>query len=266
MTNKGVEVSLSGRPLKLKDFTWDVSLNFAHNTNKVTELYAGRPIPNGFQQVDVGRDAQTFYLRQWAGVDPQNGDALWYTDGTRGKTQNVYSTAQLAYHGQADPKYFGSVINTFSYKGFSLSAQFYYNFGNNVYDIWDRYLNSDGAFLGAYNQLSSQLTSWKKAGDVTNVPEIIFGDPSNSWNHSTRYLYDGKYIRLRDAQLSYSLPKSIISKARVSNLTLYVRGTNLLTFDTDKNLPFDPEAGAAAQSNFDVFIPKTITGGIRIGF
>jgi hypothetical protein len=79
-------------------------------------------------------------------------------------------------------------------------------------------------------------------------------------------LYKGDYIRLRDAQLSYSLPKSLVSRARISNLTLYVRGTNLLTFGQDKNLPFDPEAGAAAQSNFDVFIPKTITGGIKIGF
>ncbi|MGN6399911.1 MAG: hypothetical protein ACTHMD_05630, partial [Flavisolibacter sp.] len=88
----------------------------------------------------------------------------------------------------------------------------------------------------------------------------------SSYNHSTRYLYSGDYIRLRDVQLSYNLAKSVVSKMKLSNLTLYVRGTNLLTFGTDKNLPFDPEAGANAQNNFDVFIPKTITGGIKIGF
>ncbi len=269
MTNKGIEVSLGGRPIKTKDFTWDISVNFAHNTNKITELYQGHQIPNPaatFQEIAVGHDAQSFYLRQWAGVDPSNGDALWYTDSTRSKTQNVYSSAPLVLFGQADPKYFGSVSNTFSYKGFSLSVQFYYNFGNDVYDIWDRYLNSDGRYLGAFNQMSIQLKSWKNPGDVTNVPKIIFGDPSGSWNHSTRYLYNGKYIRLRDAQLSYSLPKSVVSRIRLSALTFYVRGTNLFTFDTDKNLPFDPETGASAQSNFDVFIPKTITGGVKIGF
>jgi hypothetical protein len=79
-------------------------------------------------------------------------------------------------------------------------------------------------------------------------------------------LYSGKYIRLRDAQIAYALPHSFISRAHLSNLTVYVRGTNLWTFDTDKNLPFDPEAGAISQSNFDVFMPKTITGGIRLGF
>lgn len=269
MTNKGVEISLSGRPINSKNFTWDISVNFAHNKNRVTELYGGRPINpanNGFIQIAVGHDAQSFYLRQWAGVDPSNGKPLWYSDSTHSKTQSVYSTAPLMLSGQADPKYFGSVSNTFTYKGFSLSVQFYYNFGNNIYDIWDRYLSSDGRYLGSFNQLSSQLNSWKKPGDVTNVPQIVFGDPSGSWNHSTRYLYNGKYIRLRDAQLSYSLPKSVLNKVRFSNFTFYIRGTNLLTFDTDKNLPFDPEAGAANENNFDVFIPKTITGGVKIGF
>ncbi|HEY0434096.1 MAG TPA: SusC/RagA family TonB-linked outer membrane protein, partial [Chitinophagaceae bacterium] len=206
MTNKGVEVSITARPLKLKDFNWDITVNFAHNTNRVTELYGGKPIsPVSFQQVAVGHDAQSFYLRQWAGVDPANGDPLWYTDGTRSKTTNVYASAQLALSGQADPKYFGSVTNSFSYKGISVSGQFYYNFGNSIYDIWDRYMNSDGLYLGSFNQLSSQLTSWKNPGDVTNVPKIIYGGNQSSYNHSTRYLYDGKYIRLRDVQLSYQI-------------------------------------------------------------
>ena len=267
MTNKGIEISLNGRVLKLKDFTWDIAVNFAHNTNKVTELFEGRPVaPVSFQQVAVGHDAQSFYLRQWAGVDPANGDPLWYIDSSRSKTTTSYSGADLVLNGQADPKYFGSVTSVFNYKGFSLSVQFYYNFGNDIYDIWGRYLNSDGLYLGAFNQMNDQLNSWKNPGDVTDVPKMIYGGNQSSYNHSTRYLYKGDYIRLRDAQLSYSLPKSVISKAHITNLTLYVRGTNLLTFGQDKKLPFDPEAGAISQTNFDVFIPKTMTGGIRIGF
>ena len=69
--------------------------------------------------------------------------------------------------------------------------------------------------------MSDQLNSWKKPGDVTDVPKIIYGGNKSSYNHSTRYLYKGNYIRLRDAQLSYSLPKSVISKARITNLTFY---------------------------------------------
>lgn len=267
MTNKGFEVSLTGRPVHTKDFNWDITVNFAHNTNKVTELYAGRPVaPVSFQQVAVGHDAQSFYLRQWAGVDPANGDPLWYLDSSRSKTTNSYSSAKLVLHGQADPKYFGSITNAFTYKGISLSAMFYYSGGNEMYDIWDRYLNSDGLYYGAFNQMSGQLHSWQKAGDITNVPKIIYGGNKNSYNHSTRYLYSDDYIRLRDIQLSYILPKSVVTKARLTNVTLYVRGTNLWTHVKDKNLPFDPEAGATSQANFDVFIPKSLTGGIKFTF
>ena len=114
--------------------------------------------------------------------------------------------------------------------------------------------------------MSLQLQAWQKPGDVTNVPKIIYGGNKSSYNHSTRYLYSGDYIRLRDAQLSYTIPKSVVTKIHVTNLTVYVRGTNLLTFGQDKNLPFDPEAGAVSQTNFDVFIPRTITGGVKLTF
>ena len=270
MVNKGYEISLSGKPVASKSFSWDISFNISHNQNRVTELYKGSPVPFGTPSAlfnaTVGHDAQAFYTRIWAGVNPANGDPLWYTDGTRTKTTNSYSAAKLALVGQADPTYFGALTNTFSYKGVSLSIQFYYNYGNEIYDIFDSYLNSDGIYYGAFNQMSSQLTAWKKPGDVTNVPKIIYGGNKNSYRGSSRYLYNGDYIRLRDLELSYLLPKSVIKRLHMSNLTVYARGTNLWTWVKDKRLPFDPEAGANGQSEFDVYIPKSITGGIKIGF
>ena len=265
MVNKGYEITLGGKPVMTKDFSWSLSINIAHNQNRVTKLYGDRPVVWGTRfNATTGYDVQAIYLREWAGVDPANGDPLWYTDGTHTKTTNKYSSAKQVLVGQADPKYFGALNNTFSYKGITLSAQLYYNFGNNIYDTWDRYLNSDGLYYGALNQLTDQLNSWKKPGDVTNVPKIIYGGNKNSYNHSTRYLYKGDYIRLRDVQLSYVLPKSVTSTIHVSNLSVYVRGTNMFTFGTDKRLPFDPEAGGNNQSNADVFIPKTITAGLKV--
>ncbi|HWJ30268.1 MAG TPA: hypothetical protein VNS32_27275, partial [Flavisolibacter sp.] len=87
----------------------------------------------------------------------------------------------------------------------------------------------------------------------------------NSYRTSTRYLYKGDYVRLRDIQLSYQIPSSIIRRWHIANLSVYVRGTNLFSYVKDKNLPFDPEAGAASTTNLEVFIPKTLTGGIKIG-
>ena len=265
LTNKGIEISLNGRPINGKNFTWDVSFNFAHNKNRVTELYGGRSVASSWFNYTVGHDLQSYYLRQWAGADPKNGDPLWYVDSSHSKTTNVYSSAAQQLNYSAAPKYYGAFTNTFTYKGISLDVQFNYNFGNYVIDNWDFYINSDGNFLGYFNQLSSALHSWKKEGDVTNVPKIIYGGNQSSNYSSTRYLYRGDYVRLRNVQLAYSLPKSLLSKAHISNLSIYVRGTNLATIVKDKNLPFDPEQGINSTGDLQVFMPRTVTAGLKIG-
>jgi len=269
MTNKGVEVSLGGKPIVTKDFTWDISANFSHNVNNVTALYKNQPVRTGdFSQfnISVGHDIQEFYLRQWAGVNPADGTPLWYTDGTHTKTTGSSSAAAISLSGKsASPKFFGSFSNTFTYKGLSLQAQFYYNFGNYLYNGWGSYTSSDGIYIGTFNQLSDGLSAWQKPGDKTNTPQIIYGGNNNSARSSTRFLYKGDYIRLRNVELSYSIPKALLKRAHIYNLLVYVRGTNLFTAGVDKHLPMDPEAGVSSEGNLNVYIPKTITGGIKIG-
>ena len=267
LQNKGVEVVLGGKPIVTKDFSWDVSFNIAHNNNKVIALYNHSPVPATQFRYTEGYNLQAYYLRPWAGVDPANGDPLWYTDETFKNTTNDYSKTKLVLDNKktAAPKWFGSFTNTFSYKGISLSAQFNYNFGNYVYDSWGSYLSSEGTYLGSFGQLSQELQAWKKPGDVTRIPAIVAGGNKNSYRTSTRFLYKGDYIRLRDLQLAYTLPQKWTKRAYMSNLTLYVRGTNLFVFATDKYIPFDPEAGINSTTNLDVFPLKSITGGIKIG-
>ncbi len=270
MTNKGYEITVGGRPVKTRDFSWDLSFNLSHNENRVTELYLGNPIPdpNGnLFNYTVGHDIYEFYTRQWAGVDPENGNPLWYTDDTKSATTSVVGQAKLALSGvSALPKYFGSVMNTFTYKGFSVEAQLYYNFGNYVFQGFSRFINSDGAFYSAYGQLTEQLESWKKPGDVSATPKLIFGGNKNSNTTSSRYLYKGDYMRLRNLQISYTLPASALKKLHLLNASIYLRGTNMITFGTDKRLPVDPETGSVSTGNFEVFIPKTLTAGVKIGF
>lgn len=265
--NRGYEITLGGKPVVTKNFVWDLQFNLAHNTNKVTELYKGNAIPNGLFNITEGHDVQEFYIPLWAGVDPQNGDPLWYTDEKHSATTNNTQDAPYLLTGKsASPKYFGSLMNTFTYKGVSLSAQFYYNFGNYIYDTWDSYSMSDGGYIGFLNQFTSQLNRWQKPGDVTNVPKPVFGGNLNSNQASTRYLYNGNYVRLRDIQLAYSLPKSVLQKVNISSASIYVRGTNLFTIVKDKLLPLDPETGIQSVNDFDIFIPKTILAGIRLSF
>ena len=83
---------------------------------------------------------------------------------------------------------------------------------------------------------------------------------------STFYLFKGDYIRLRDITFSYELAQSVIQKFKATSAVFYVRGTNLWTWVKDKNLGFDPEQGVSSQTNMEVFIPKTITIGFKLGF
>jgi len=266
--NRGVEFTLTGKPIVTRDFSWTASFNISHNTNKVTSLYNHAPISQNTRfNITEGHDLHEFYTRLWAGADPANGDPLWYTDATRKQTTNVAANVKLSLTGKsATPKLYGGFTNTFAYKGFSLEAQLYYNFGNYVYSTWENYLQSDGLYLPFSGQLSNELNAWQKPGDKTNVPRIILGGNKNSNVPSTRYLYKGDYIRLRDVQLSYTLPKAGLDKAHATNITIYLRGTNLLTFGTDKTLSVDPEVGINSISDFQVFMPKTISAGLKLGF
>ncbi|MBS1663980.1 MAG: TonB-dependent receptor [Bacteroidetes bacterium] len=268
MTNKGIEITLSGKPVVTRDFSWTINFNIAHNINRVTALYNNNPIAstNGNFQYTVGHDLLTYYLRQWAGVNPADGTPQWYTDSSKKTLTGTYANAKQTLNYSASPKWYGALGTTLTYKGISLDAQFNYNFGNYLYDTWGSYLNSDGLYYGSFGQMSRQLNAWKKPGDVTDVPQLIDGGNHNSYRGSTRFLYKGNFIRLRNIQLSYTIPTALVTRWHLGSITAYVRGANLWTFATDKNLPYDPESGIYSNTNLDVFIPKTITGGLKIGF
>jgi len=268
MYNRGFELTLTGRPIVTRDFTWESSFNISHNVNKVTQLYNHSPISyNTRFNITEGHNIYEFYTREWAGVDPANGDPLWYADSNRKVTSNNSVNAPLLLTGKtAMPKLFGSFTNTFTYKGISLSAQLYYNFGNYIYSTYETYFSSEGQRLPSMGQLTNELRAWQKPGDHTDIPKIVYGGNQSSNRPSTRYLYKGDYIRLRDIQVGYSLPKTLLNKAKISNVMVYVRGTNLLTFGTDKNLGIDPELGAQGIADLQVFMPKSVTAGIKVGF
>ena len=267
MRNQGVELTLGGVPVRTKDFAWNMAFNITHNQNRVLDLYGNQPIPYQTRfEITEGHDMMEYYLRSWAGVDPATGDPLWYTDGTKTATTNNVNNAKLDYTGKsASPKLYGSFTNTFTYKGFSLSFMLYYNFGNYLYDSWGSFYNSDGAYLGYYGQSKNMLRAWQKPGDITDVPRQIVGGNDNSNASGTRWLYSDNYIRLRDVELAYMFTQKWVKSLRISTLQLYVHGTNLFTFATAKYLPFDPEQGVDMLTNFEVYVPKTMTVGLKIG-
>lgn len=266
MENEGIELTINATPFRSKNFSWIVDFNFAHNKNTVTSLPDGSDIPDGNFIIRQGTAYRTFYLRTYAGVDPANGDPLWYTDPSHTTTTNVYPSATTReLIGNALPKYFGSLNNTFNYKNFSLEVQLYYNFGNYVYDTWGGYYLGAG-FGATFNKVARVLDRWQKPGDITDIPKYIYNGNKSFQSGSTFWLNKGDFIRIRNIQLGYSLPKDILSKVKLSSAFFYVRGTNLATWVKDKNLPFDPEQGTTSASNLNVFIPKTVSVGLNLAF
>jgi TonB-linked SusC/RagA family outer membrane protein len=263
--NKGFELTLNAVPVLTKNFRWDLSFNIAFNHNKVLSLNHGNSIINGTQIIRVGKDVQSVYTFIWAGVDPQTGSGLWYTDSTKkAKTPDI-TKVQNAIIGSNSPKAFGGLSTSFSYKGISLSAQFNFQYGNLLFDTWGFLNESDGAYFNV-NQNQRELHRWQKQGDKTDMPQYVAGNQTQSNGFSSRYFYKGDFIRLRNVTLTYRLPKKILEHIKSENLQVYLRGTNLWTKTYDPNLTFDPEQPVNGVSDLQVLIQQTFSIGLNLNF
>ncbi|MVM31858.1 SusC/RagA family TonB-linked outer membrane protein [Spirosoma sp. HMF4905] len=277
LENKGFEFVINSENLT-GAFRWTTSFNAAINQNKITNLQS-QIIEGGINAMSRAVEGQplgVFFTQEYAGVDPANGDALWYknttnADGTLDRTTtNTYSQAQRVVVGSPLPKWTGGITNTFSYKGITLNVLFNGVFGNkiNFYGV-GRYSSANGRFED--NQTVNQLAAWTSTNTVTNVPEarLFYNNGAQS---SSRFILDGSFVRLRTVTLSYNLPKTLISKAKLTNVRLFVTGQNLLTFTSYAG--WDPEVNADyivsnIAQGYDFYTApqaRTITGGINIGF
>ncbi|UOG73874.1 TonB-dependent receptor [Hymenobacter tibetensis] len=284
LENRGLEFALTTRNL-IGAFTWTTSFNTSFNKNKITNL-DGQVIEGGFLNRAVeGQPIGVFFGREYAGVDPANGNALYYlntvnADGSRSRnTTDVYEDAERVIIGNPNPKWTGGVTNTFAFKGIDLSVLFQGVFGNDVYDGSGKFQMANGS-NGYDNQTSDQLRRWRNPGDITDVPQArLFG--GNGTEESSRYLYDGSYVRLKSVSLGYTLPTSLLEKVHLQTARVYVSGVNLLTFtdypgwDPEVNAdylasfdPTNPSSGNISQGNDFYSAPqaKTYTVGINIGF
>jgi TonB-dependent starch-binding outer membrane protein SusC len=263
MKNRGFELAISGYPID-GAFKWRTSFNIAFNKNEITELPDGEDIIDGAYLLREGEDYRTFYVRQWAGVDPDTGDPQWWADAEQTEVTSVYSRAARVPYKSASPKFFGGFNNTFTFKGFTLDALFVYNFGNYVRDSWEYYLMDGGYPLS--NKYSKVLDRWQQPGDITDVPRYEYDLVNSSSSFSTRFLYKGDFIRLRNLQFGYDLPSEWTEKVKLSKANVYVRGTNLLTKVYDDDLPMDPEAGVNGAQNANIPMGKAVTFGVNVSF
>ena len=258
MANKGIEASINADVVRT-EFVWNVDFKISHNKNEILELY--QEIVDGTKIRREGEAYETFYMAKWAGVNPATGHAMWYDED--GNLVESYTSADKEIVGIADPKFYGSFTNGFEYKGISLTAMLYYQYGNKIYNSVSRITESDGAFAG-FNQDDKQLDRWQQPGDYTTNPQRVSGNATSSNQMSTRWLEDGSYLRLRDVTLAYTLPSEIVKKAYLTNLRIYVQGTNLWTKTNFTGI--DPEQTLNGTTWFVHPNTKTYTVGINVGF
>ncbi|MGM0566855.1 MAG: TonB-dependent receptor [Bacteroidota bacterium] len=247
MENKGFEFALTSHILK-KKFKWTNKFNISHNTNKVVSI-DGPEISYGQNYAIEGEEIGVFKMVEYAGVHPLTGDALFYLNDGSGLTTTNYNEAEKVIAGTPSPDFIGGMTNEFSYKNFDASFTLNFVYGNDVYMSGGRYLSANAEWWD--NQTTDQLDRWQHPGDVTDVPEPRFGSANGS-QHSTRYLYDGSYLRMKDLTIGYNLPSEWIKKMNIQKLRLYISGQNLFTLT---NYPgYDPEVnslytGASTQAN-----------------
>ena len=264
MANRGVEFQVDGDIIATNDVLWNVGFNIAHNKTEILDLGGEDVIEAAsYMHYKVGNSMYTYYLTDYYGVNPSNGEALWVTED--GKLTNDYNKARQYYAGSPEPKLVGGFNTTFAWKGLSLAAFFEYKWGNKILPMNEcHYLHSDGAQM-TMNQMADALNYWKKPGDTNCNPKPVAGNTSNSADFTIdRWLQDGSYVRLKDVTLSYTLPEIAVKKMHVKGLRFYVSGLNLFTWSDVT--AYDPEAGASGVVAAIYPFAKSVVGGIELTF
>lgn len=279
MRNQGWEFFLDATPLIIGDFRWKASINLTLNKNKVINLteYVDQNHTGILDDITLtksGGSLGTYYLAEYAGVDPEHGVEMIYEidQDLFQKTGQTVKTGRLIPATQENninnkilhedktglPAYWGGFSNTFSYKGFDLNVFFTFQGGNYIYDEGEK---SATAVAQGFQQLRTDMigNTWEKPGDQAKYPQLVWdqtypwdmdlsthewvaanGNYNNGTIFNDRYLYKGDFIRLKTLQLGYTFPAAWLGNSPVKSLRLAISGTNLFTIT--KYNGYDPEA------------------------
>ncbi|MDY3847855.1 MAG: TonB-dependent receptor [Prevotella sp.] len=280
LTNSGLEIDLNYNILNTKDITWDFNVNATFIKNKINELHPdlkGKLI-DGTTIYEEGYSMYRLYLPEWAGVDPENGDALWYynvTDDngnvTGRETTNNYTVASVSSNRIATddmmPTVYGGFGTTLTAYGFDLSVQASYQLGGQIYDSGYASLMHGGNNSDAGRNWHKDIhNAWTTPGQITDVPRL--NSLSNNGKYvnytSTRFLTSSDYLSLNNVTVGYTLPKSIVNKLGLTKLRVYFSGDNLALLSARKGL--DPRQSYTSASVAIYTAIRSLSGGVSVAF
>lgn len=286
--NQGIEYRLDANVLNIDKWNWNIGFNIGFNRNRVTKTPNGpflQTASSVSQQVKEGQDIYSWYMKEWAGVDPENGDPLWYVvdaneqyvldENGNKTTTNDYNATNAHVVGKATPLFSGGLNTQLSWNGIFLSVNTNFTYGNKIYNYTRMSTDADGAYVG-YNQMSIEnsvqgWSRWEKKGDVATHPKAMLNGNKNSNAISSRYLEDGSYFRIKNLTVGYDFPTKLIKKAYMTRCRIYFSADNLFT--ATKFSGMDPEI-TLTTSTYDLAgmysntypVGRTFQGGVEISF
>lgn len=248
VVNRGFEFSLQGTPIKTNDIQWDLNFNATFNHNEITELDPSIDeggLKYSYQILKVGGSVYEAYMKKYAGVNHETGEAQWYKDVTDDKgvtTQELTTdiTEATSYDlGTTLPTVVGGFGTSLSAYGFDLSAQFSYQLGGKIYDGMYQSLMHNGYSAGSAMH-KDLLNAWSEDNKNSNIPRLsnAAGDDAgfDSQTSQDRFLTSSNYLSLNNLTLGYTFPKSLIRPLALNNLRIYVAGENLFVLTKRKGL------------------------------
>ncbi|WP_205600173.1 MULTISPECIES: SusC/RagA family TonB-linked outer membrane protein [Sphingobacterium] len=275
MNNRGFEVTVGGDIIRKKDWFWSLDINLGHNKNKLTGLYQTRQADGSYafkhiiigddtniagsasRVLDIGLPVDTYYLKEWAGVNVENGAPMWYIvdrDGNGNeigrKTTSNYAAATMEKLGKASADIFGGINTFLSYKQFDLAAVFGYSLGGKIYNYSRQEYDADGTYTDR-NQMKLQdgWSRWEKPGDIATHPVARYENNMNGNKVSSRYLEDSDFLRLRSMTLGYNFN---LERYKVKNLRVFFSGENIFTWTNysgvDPEIPVKEDDGKILSS------------------
>ena len=277
MYNEGFELALTANLIRTQNLNWSVTAQASTFKNKITDLPS--PFVNGSKRWEVGRSRFDFYIYDYAGVDPDNGDALYNmyegdvnagervpvlnADGTQATT-NDWDEAGRAYVGeQSIPDLIGSIQNRINYKGLALDFIFTFSQGGKILDNGYAGLMHTGDYGDAYHP--DALNAWRNPGDITSVPRLENGNSNQVQTQSTRFLTDASFVALRNVNLSYTFNTDISERLGFENLRLFVAGENLY-FNSERN-GLNPQYNLAGTGSGNDYNPsRVVSFGVNVSF
>lgn len=285
--NQGIEYRLDANVLNIDKWNWNIGFNIGFNRNRVTSTPNGpflQTASSVSQQVKEGQDIYSWYMKEWAGVNPDNGDPQWYVvkdgqyvldaDGNKTTTPD-YNATEAHVVGKATPLFSGGLNTQLSWNGIFLSVNTNFTFGNKIYNYTRMSTDADGAYVG-YNQMSIEnsvqgWSRWEKPGDIATHPKAQLNGNKNSNAISSRYLEDGSYFRIKNLTVGYDFPAQLIKKAHMTRCRIYFSADNLLT--ATKFSGMDPEItlttstyNLAGMYSTTYPVGRTFQGGVEISF